>query len=410
MINTYKVNGITFVGVTEYPPNPSNGDVLYRSDLGKIMTYIDSQWKELGGGSSSGLGVTGVQGVTGLHGDTGIGYQGVTGLQGMQGFTGVGAQGATGSGYIEPSVINNMISKNLGMPLISDLSLSAHNINAVSNLRGVDMPWIVEDEQGTQNYSYDFLTASSIIVNGEQRVLISDLPTNTTVVEMYVDKFGNPSGANPSYRNTRFFTVSSFSGIKQNPDNSVEPFDGLQLDAYQIPEFNSGIYYYKSYICGSVYNSTTYKPFTGLIRKILVNIDADCVLTEAIKTSVLTNFENQIEVESKFLLTKDVIVRTNVDQNGNPTPNDPGVFICERVMELFSNMNLRGTLNMNGQPINNLPVLQDLLGTNWGDPSNNQKWSQACSNGTVQLAFNAYDNKIQAQIQQIYQAINSINK
>lgn len=50
MISTYKVNGITFIGITEYPLNPTNGDVVYRSDLGKIMTYQSNSWKELGGG------------------------------------------------------------------------------------------------------------------------------------------------------------------------------------------------------------------------------------------------------------------------------------------------------------------------------------------------------------------------
>lgn len=51
-MSTLKIDGITLLGTTAYPANPTNGDMVYRSDFGKVMVYQNFVWNEFSGNGS----------------------------------------------------------------------------------------------------------------------------------------------------------------------------------------------------------------------------------------------------------------------------------------------------------------------------------------------------------------------
>lgn len=78
-----KIDGITLIGVIANPANPNDGDIIYRSDLGKVLVRENGAWNQFGSTGiqgATGLGATGLQGLTGAQGSVGI--QGVTGISG----------------------------------------------------------------------------------------------------------------------------------------------------------------------------------------------------------------------------------------------------------------------------------------------------------------------------------------
>ena len=124
-----KIDGITLIGVTANSVNPNDGDIIYRSDLGKILVRESGLWNQFGS--------TGIQGVTGLIGATELGatgLQGINGATGLQGLTGVGIQGVTG---VSGAGSTTFSYKNTNIPTVLVPVNVPTNIDIIGNLPNI---------------------------------------------------------------------------------------------------------------------------------------------------------------------------------------------------------------------------------------------------------------------------------